>query len=591
MLLGISMNVFKLSMISSFLLISACGSGGGSDKNSTETTILVVASPVEKPTRTEATYAYLNADSDETFSTIAYLPDHALEATNTFEGNLTITGQPTFKQNYGSADALPKGYELWPTFSYDFVQNEGRLIPVDRGHGFIGNGAWSITAGVGAVWDEADDNGFTRAAFPYTIKESNQNCEANGLATFLFKNDGSISKVQVQNVAETCHFYGFEFYGSLNADYNKHNIATKAQVISDRNSEEAAKIPTKPLSALAIDFPGVKLENYGYAIAAEDLNGYSLLVNGVSYIDGCITRYGEHPYCSEKTIGIYSFTKTIHGFLVVAALEQQYPGFKNMLIQELVPECSDSRWNGVTIEHALDMATGNYQSAYFQVDESSTDIIEKYFNSTTRELRAEFACNGWPQQVQPGTYSVYHTTDTELLGYAASAFVKSKLGPDKEAFNDILLPLYQKIGLSHYIRGTQRTSDTQDPWGGYGLSATLNDIVRVSQYIRDEGVNGGLLDPHMVSDVLSGEVKGLSSNTDYLHYDNGFWRLHVGAFTDMSACGTLTQAPMLSGFGGHTSLILPKVIITQMTDSGAIGLGRTVTDVFNNISNVCPQYD
>lgn len=570
-------------MISSFFFLCACG-----DSENSEPTSPAAQPSVTEFTRIEASYDYLSAHSDETFSTIAYLPDNALEATNVFEGNLTIAGKPTFKQNYGSINDLPKGYEQWPDFSYEFVQNEGRLIPIDRGHGFIGSGAWSITAGVGAVWDEADDNGFTRAAFPYTIKEKNQNCEANGLATFLFKSDGSISNVQVQNVAETCKFYGFEFYGTLNADYSNYNIATKSQVISDRNIEEAARIPTKPLSELALDFPGVELANYGYAITAEDLNGYSLLVNGISYIDGCTTRYGEHPYCPEKTIGIYSFTKTIHGFLVVAALEKQYPSFKNMFIQELVPECADNRWHGVTIEHALDMATGNYQSASFEVDENSLEIIENYFIPSSREHRAEFACNGWPQQVSPGTYSVYHTTDTELVGYAASAFIKSKLGNDKEAFNDILVPLYQKIGLSHYIKGTQRTSDTQDAFGGYGLSATLNDVVRVSQYIRNEGISGGLLDPTMVREVLSGEIQGLPSNADYLHYDNGFWRLHVGAFTGMSACGTSTQAPMLSGFGGHTSLILPNVIITQMTDSGAIGLGRTVTDVFNNISNTCP---
>jgi len=312
------------------------------------------------------------------------------------------------------------------------------------------------------------------------------------------------------------------------------------------------------------------------------------LVNGISYVDGCTTRYGNHPYCTEKTIGIYSFTKTIHGFMVVAALEKRYPGFKDLFIKDLVPECSDTRWDGVTIEHALDMATGNYQSPTFEVDEGSLDMINNYFIATTRAQRADFSCNGWPQQVTAGTYSVYHTTDTELLGYAAAKFINDKLGGNNEAFNDILIPLYDEIGLSHYIRGSQRTTDTKDAWAGYGLSATLNDIVRITQYIRDEGISDGQLDPTMVNEVLSGENRGLPSNINNLNYDNGFWRLHVGTITDMSACGALTQAPMLSGFGGHTSLILPKVIITQMTDSGSLGIARTITDVFNNISNVCP---
>ena len=553
-------------------------------------------------TRSETTFDYLFSTLDKTFSTAAFLPNNLnnnsnnysnnnfIEASHVFEGRLTISGKPTFKQNYGTVADLPSGYEQWPEFSYEFIQDTGRLIPVNRGHGFIGNGAWSITAGVGAVWDEADDNGYSRAAFPYTMKENNANCEVNGLATFLFKSDGSISNVQVQNVAETCLFYGFEFYGTLAAQYSAYSIENKKQVILDRDKEEDARIPTKPLSALAIDFPGVNLANYGYAIAPENINGYSILVNGINYVDGCTTRYGEHPYCSEKTIGIYSFTKTIHGFLVVAALEKKYPGFKKQLIKDLVPECSDTRWDNVTIEHALDMATGNYQSAEFSADEGSAAIIENYFLPTTRAKRADFSCNGWPQQVPPGTYSVYHTTDTELLGYAATQFLKNKLGDNVEAFNDILIPLYEQIGLSHYIPGTQRTTDTHEAWAGYGLSATLNDVVRVAQYIRDEGLSGGLLDPTMVNEVLSGKNMGLPSNANNLHYDNGFWRLHVGALTDMSACGSATQAPMLSGFGGHTALILPNVIITQMTDSGALGITQTINDVFNHISHECPSY-
>ena len=538
--------------------------------------------------RTEAGYSYLTSTADQTFSTAAFAPANTAPTINTFEGNLVIAGTPVFSKNYGLTGNLPTGYTVWPNFDYAFVQDGNRLIPVDRGHGFIGNGAWSITAGVGAVWDEADDNGYTRASFPYTIKQNNANCEANGLATFLFKDDGSISNVQVQNVAETCVFYGFEFYGTLAGTYNKHTVTNKTQVIADRNSEEASFLPTKPLSELAVDYPGVDLANYGYAIAPEDLNGYSILVNGTSYIDGCTTRYGDHPYCSDKTIGVYSFTKSMHAFMVVAALEKQYPGFKNQLIKDLVPECSDSRWNGVTVEHALDMATGNYTSNRYEVDEGSSAIVNGFFDQSARVQRADFSCNGWPQKVTPGTYSVYHTTDTELVAYAAAKFANNKLGGSAEAFNDILVPIYNAIGLSQYIHGIQRTSDSFDAWGGYGLSVTLNDVVLMNKYIRDQGVSGSLLDPTMVNEVLSGSSQGLYANLSNFNYDNGFWRYHVGAATDMSACGADTQVPLMSGYGGHTAIILPEVIITQLTDGEGLGFVKTINDVFANISNVCP---
>lgn len=539
--------------------------------------------------RDALSHDYLMANNNSTFTTAAFLPINGKPSSNNFSGRLSITGEPIFKQIYGEKSSLPEGYATWPLFNYEFIQNKGRLIPVDRGHSFNGEGAWSITAGVGKVWDEKTDNGYSRAAFPYTVKERNANCEANGVASFLFKSDGSISNVQVQNITQTCPFYGFEFYGTLAAKYQPYEVSNQVNVITQRNKEEAGYIATKPLAQLAVDYPKVDLANYGYAIKDKDLIGFSVLVNNTSYVAGCDTRYGKHPYCQDRTVGVYSFTKSVHAFTVVAALEQRFPGFKKTAIQTLVPECSDKRWQGVTVEHALDMATGNYQSAEFEVDEHSKAMEQGYFTKSTRADRAEFICNGWSHKAKPGSYSVYHTTDSELVGYAAAQFVKLKLGDNKEAFDDILVPIYNAIGLSEYVKGVQRNSDTLDAWAGYGLSMTLNDVVLFSQYLRDEALTDNLLDKTMVKEVLSGRPQGLSANVANFNYDNGFWRYHSGKATAMKSCSSDTQVPVMSGFGGHTAIILPEVIITQLTDGGGLGFSRTITDVFSNISDKCPN--
>ena len=57
----------------------------------------------------------------------------------------------------------------------------------------------------------------------------------------------------------------------------------------------------------------------------------------------------------------------------------------------------------------------------------------------------------------------------------------------------------------------------------------------------------------------------------------------------MKSCSSDTQVPVMSGFGGHTAIILPEVIITQLTDGGGLGFSRTITDVFSNISDKCPN--
>lgn len=553
---------------------------------------LLVDSKTAYPVRNEATYADLMASTNQTFTTAAFAPSpkNILPASHSFSGRLQITGKPIFNQTYGTIDLLPADYSVWPVFNVEFVQNNNRLIPVDRSHGFSGNSAWSITAGVGKVWDEESDNGYSRAAFPYTIKQFNSNCEHNGLATFLFKNDGDISNVQIQNVAETCISYGFEFFGSLTASYTPYIVTKTEQVINERDTEEANWLPTKPLTDLAVDFPGVDLNNYGYAIDDADLNGYSIFTNGISYQSGCNTRYGQHPYCIDKTIAAYSLTKSMYAFILVAALEKQFPGFKSQLIADLVPECNnDNRWDDVTVEHALDMATGNYKSGSFQEDEHGTEMEQGFFVPSTRKARALFSCTGWPHKAKPGSYHVYHTSDTELVSYAAYQFAKQNLNSKAKVFNDIVLPIYRAAGLSQYAQSIQRTKDTNEAWGGYGLSVTLNDVVRMAKFIRDDAITSGLLDSAMVTDVLTGAEKGLNSQLPNINYDNAFWRLNVGKITAMSACGTSTQVPFMSGIGGHTSVLLPEVIMTQLTDGGGIGFSKTITDIFTNINSVCPS--
>ena len=56
----------------------------------------------------------------------------------------------------------------------------------------------------------------------------------------------------------------------------------------------------------------------------------------------------------------------------------------------------------------------------------------------------------------------------------------------------------------------------------------------------------------------------------------------------MSACGANTQIPIMSGYGGHTAVIMPNVVIYQMTDGSGIGYADTVSDIFDNIDNTCP---
>lgn len=77
------------------------------------------------------------------------------------------------------------------------------------------------------------------------------------------------------------------------------------------------------------------------------------------------------------------------------------------LVSEHVPQCS--RWNGVTFENALDMATGRYSSADDQADENAM-TSSRFFLSTTHATRSTLLARSSPRRETPGRRWVYHTT-------------------------------------------------------------------------------------------------------------------------------------------------------------------------------------
>ncbi|MEE9424419.1 MAG: hypothetical protein V3V18_05515 [Methylococcales bacterium] len=212
---------------------------------------------------------------------------------------------------------------------------------------------------------------------------------------------------------------------------------------------------------------------------------YGVIVNGINYVDGCVTRYGAHPYCSEMTTSVYSFTKSIFSSLAVMRAEKLWSGFIDESIASRVPECiSSGNWDDVTIENALDMATGNYTQARFQGDENGGVMRNRYFLQEARTQRADFACNALSRKAIPGTQMVSHTSDHELISYALTDMADDMLGVGADGFNDIMVPVYDEIGLSQTIRGIRRTTEG-DAWGGYGLSAKANDIARISEWLAN----------------------------------------------------------------------------------------------------------
>src|SRR6185436_6826249 len=113
---------------------------------------------------------------------------------------------------------------------------------------------WNYLVGPGRAWQETGDNGYTRAAFPVALVQRQVNCVHNGVMTFLF-DDTHVSRVQFQIAQETCLYLKFDVGGQLPARYVPGTVAEADTLRTAHAAEVAGRLPAKPISAIADDYP------------------------------------------------------------------------------------------------------------------------------------------------------------------------------------------------------------------------------------------------------------------------------------------------------------------------------------------------
>ena len=197
--------------------------------------------------------------------------------------------------------------------------------------------------------------------------------------TFLF-DDGQVSKVWYQVTQETTTYTRANLWGLLDASYHPGPVAGSETIRADFAAELAARMPVKPIAALAEDYPGVDISAFGRGVTPEHCTWYGVVVNGVNYLGGCRTRFGLYPYCESMRATSYSTAKSAFVSLALMRLAQKY-GLEvaDLLDQGLRPRSllpAPAIGSRVTFNHALDMSTGNYVSPGFMTDDDSAKMGE-----------------------------------------------------------------------------------------------------------------------------------------------------------------------------------------------------------------------
>jgi len=542
------------------------------------------------------------------------LPVGAAAPTQEFEGTLTLSNPATAggseilhsDPEYNGSSESP--WRHLPNFSFQFVQNGSYLIPVRQGLVITGSTAWNYILGPGRVWQENSDHGYMRASFPFALVERNQNCVHNGEMTFLFNSakTPNISNVRYQVTQETCLYFKLNMWGQLPATYIPGKVAND-EALKDAEADEVAnRIPTRPLGALAKDYPnfGIDMTNFTRAFKSPaDITTYGLFINGVNYVSDCPTRYGNYAFCDNMRLPSYSLAKSAFAGVALMWLGQQYgSAVYSQLVRNHVPQyVNGGDWTNVTFNNASDMATGNYINTGFEADEDSPQELS-FLTAEPYSDKIADAFTLFPHKAAPGTTWVYQTHTTFILTQAMNNYLQERQGSEADIFNSIRDAVFKPLHMSQGSLSMLRTDNSESgkPFGGYGLFFVQDDIAKIGRFLNNgEGVVDGkqVLDATRLHESLfrtanpstlgiSVPDTGIPGVPNTFRYHNQFWGKHMTA-SEFPQYRCNFWVSFMSGYGGNTVLLLPNGVTYYIFSDGNEFHWYSAVNEINKIAPLC----
>lgn len=555
------------------------------------------------------------------------VPAGAAEPQELFQGTLTLD-DPAKTGNFTLlADVfqlVPDHDSPWkhlPPFRYQFVQSGSHLVPVQEGLVITGSPTWNYILGPGRVWKEDGDDGYSRVSFPFAIVQRNQNCVHNGEMTFLFNpaKSPAMSKVYFQITQETCFPMKFNLWGMVSASYTPESISGSDKLKNDFAAGIYHRMPSKPFSALAKDFPNSGIDLNAFAAAykkPENITTYGLVINGTNYTSDCKTRFGEYAFCGDMRLPSYSIAKSIFAGVALMRLGELYgTGVYTQLIKDYIPQyTAGGNWATTTFGNTSDMATGNYNLGEYEADEDSP-TMDKFLVDEAYEAKILDAFAFRQHSVPPGTEWVYQSSATYLLTQAMNIYLKQRQGPASDLFNmvrdDVYIPLHVSRGGLTTIRTDN--SPTGAPTGYYGLFFIQDDIAKIGNFLSNsQGLLNGqqLLEPtrlkealfrtpdpgnvgvpilgHSAASLLGSPASGQSDSApkNGRRYVHGFWgrRIAAGEFPGVPCHFWISY---MSGYGGNIVMLLPNGATFYIFSDGMEFPWEVALREINKIAPMC----
>ncbi|QND52859.1 beta-lactamase family protein [Phyllobacterium sp. 628] len=532
---------------------------------------------------TQVSVAQMTAGNGDTklVANVSFLPSaDAAEAYLPFTGTINIpeAAMVTEPAKFKSNAVLGKDPQIFPAVSLSFITYESDLVPVQQDLIRIGSTAngrsfWDMIVQPGKVWSEPDDDGWSRASFPFQLVNSLEGETHTGIALFLYK-EGEISNLRYQIVQQTAPFYVEDYFtaaGYLRVTYDGDDIAASsdARDAYARAQADAEKLGT--WAELEAKVGKEKLEGFDSTIPPNELVLDGLMLDNIFYLKSCPTPMGELPYCNRQRFGVWSVTKAAANAVAMLRIAEKYgPQIFDTKITDYISEAKDvPGWQTVTFGDALNMATG---MGYGSPNAEPVSITEPLGNGgyapwfearTEKDKIATLLKQAKPYAWGPGKIARYRDEDMFLLGVAMTRFLKQKEGPSANVWDFLVKEVYQPIGIHvAAINKTIEANPTDDqPLMAFGYYPTIGDLVKIARLYQNGGKLGDtqILNAEKLADILpSAQPVGLpTGSAERPFYHKAFWRGQL-----QSGNGCSVSYPVMSGWGMNFVSLMPKGVTT-----------------------------
>lgn len=252
-----------------------------------------------------------------------YPSSKARAATHTFSGILHVQEFPIQLNLPDNVERqyLGKRIDRFPNGDLAFASSGSAFVPLNREiqRPLRGESFWDIILSPGCVWCEPDDNGWSRASFPFVLSNSMENEAHNGVGLFFF-NDETTSAFRFQIVQQTSPYLlpkQFDAWGQVNMEYETVPSYDSRAIGNDYRTEQSAYIPTQPLSYLAEE---TKINDVKFDPGEETAIVYGLITSEKIYTSPQKVRHGDYPFPDQVRHGSWSMAKSAAATLTMLRL-------------------------------------------------------------------------------------------------------------------------------------------------------------------------------------------------------------------------------------------------------------------------------